>query len=122
LGRRQLFVTASPDEVFVEEEEFPVEAFGDVGELLLDFPAEEDSVNVSSLLEEDERPDNPVLVDLVTGEILFDDSSESDRSDRFSYVSGTEVVGDTFELEGEVYVIRRTPILWEGEQEDSEKC
>jgi len=96
-----------PEKIFVEEEELPAEK----GEFLLDdFPDEENFVSASSPLEE-ERPDNPVIVDLITGEILFDDSSESDRSDRFLYVSGTKVVGDTFELEGEVYVIRRTPII-----------
>jgi len=75
-----------------------------------------------------ECADNPIIadgvVDPTTGEVLFDDSSDSDRSARFSYVDGIEVVGDTFELDGEIYVIRRTPIIWEaeGEQEVSEEC
>jgi len=103
-----------PEKIFVEREELSVEAFMDEGELLENFPGEENFVNVGSPLEE-ERPDNPVIVDPITGEILFDDSSESDRLDRFSYVNGTEVVGDTFKLEGEIYVIRRTPIIWKSE-------
>jgi len=79
-------------------------------------------VNVGSPLEE-ERPDNSVIVDPITGEILFNDSSdnESDHSDGFSYVGESENVRDLWTRRWSLRD-RRTPIIWksEGEQEDEE--
>lgn len=113
--------------IFWDEDELPINF--QVEDELAAFPDEEEFVNLSSLDEEEfvnsdasdeeELPDISIGMDLVTGELLFDYSSESELSDNFSYVSANRAGGDIFEFEGEVYVSRGPPIIG-GSDEDEE--